>query len=203
MTTTSWVEIANRAFDAIEHRGFKLPEDGSKEADAAGRHYEPARRYVLVQAPWKFATVFHEITATVAGETAPDATPHVSVLPPDCLKVIGFPDYWDDANPPRWRTGADRRLFSEIEPPYTIAYTRDEDDTSRFSPEFETGLVLWLSHLLAPKFNRSANRAEIQLNYFIDFLASDTALDAMEQSAPDYAQEGAYGDWSLELAAVP
>lgn len=197
---TSAVEICARAFNAIEHRAFEDFADGSEEGAFAARHWDAARRFVLTAAPWNFAAEFGRVVAVEADAVAPAATPYVVTLAPDCLFFRNICDL--DAAYVAIPFG-DRRLRTSEPPPWVYEYTADVQEPHRFSPGFVETLVLYLSHLFAPRFTRSANRADIQFQKFEAALDTAAAIDATQGTVGDHRLGGYTFDWARAGQAQP
>lgn len=183
----SAVALCSRAFEACEHVPFEDFADGSPEAAAAQRHWHPARRHVLAAAPWRFAEAFATAAAAIDAP-APAATPFVVQLEPDCLFFRGV-----DVDRPHVAVPmADRRLRTDVAPPFTYAYTADVIEPFRFSPAFAEALTLYLAHLFAPRFARSQTTAERLLRRYQLALDEAAVTDARHGTAPlDHAGYGA------------
>jgi hypothetical protein len=194
------VGLCCRAFDAIEHRSFEDFADGTEEGAFAARHYDQARRFVLTAAPWSFAEAFARADGALAGVVAPDATPYVVALAPDCLRFRHLCDI-DFAH--RAAPFGDRRLRTDVAPPFVYSYTADVVDPYAFSPGAAECLVTWLAHLFAPKFARSAGLAERLLARFERLRDDAAAADAAAGAVADHRLGGIADSWTRAMTAAP
>lgn len=195
----SAVDLCNRAYDAIEHVRFDDFADGSEEGLFADRHWHAARRHVLAAAPWSFATAFASASGAVDA-VAPAATPYVIDLAPDCLFFRGIDD---QCGAYKAIPFGDRRLRTDVAPPFVYEYTADVVEPFRFAPGFVEALVLYLAHLFAPKWTRSQNRAEILLARYRETLDEACATDARQGSIGDHRLSGATGSWTTMSQSAP
>jgi hypothetical protein len=128
------------------------PPDGSVQAEHCARFYPIARDMCLEAHAWNFAQRTVQLTETL---DAVNDYSFVYALPADCLKVLRvFPDDWR-----RDLTGIDefevetdangqKILMCDLESPFLL-YTRQIDDTSKFSPSFVVALSYLLASMLA------------------------------------------------------
>lgn len=188
----SAVGICCRAYDAIEHRPFVEFADGSEEGAFAARHWDASRRYVLAAAPWSFATAYGSAFGSI-DVPAPAATPYVVDLAPDCLFFRGI----DDVGRPYAAVPfGDRRLRTDVEPPFVYEYTEDVTEPFRFAPAFVEALTLYLAALFAPKWTRSQNRAEILFDRYRAMLDDACVTDARQGTVADHRLSGQSESWT-------
>jgi hypothetical protein len=194
----SAVAVCNRAFAAIEHRGFEDFADGSQEGQDAALHWDAARRFVLTAAPWSFATAFGRADGAIDAP-APAATPFVVVLAPDCLFFRGV----DLSCPHRAVPFGDRLLRTDVAPPFTYEYTADVTDLFALSPGCVEALVFYLAHLLAPAYTRAQGRARQMLDRYQLAVAEAAAIDARQGPAADHRPASAARGWWGDLGMTP
>lgn len=186
----SAVSLCNRAFAAIEHRGFEDFADGTQEGQDAALHWDAARRFVLAAAPWNFATAFGRADGAIDAP-APAATPFVVALAPDCLFFRRIDIEADHRAAPF----GDRLLRTDVEPPFVYEYTADVADPFAFAPGFAEALIFYVAHLLAPVYSRAQGRARQMFERYQYALADAAATDARQGPAGDHRPASAARGW--------
>lgn len=185
------VDIGNLALAHLgEDAGVSSfePPEGSPHAEALARFYPIARDTCLEAHNWKFARRTVLLDAPL-GETV-DGFEYAYAVPADCLRVVRIYSEGsrDDIDAPivfETETDADgaKILLTDTENPYLI-YTRQIDDTSKFSPSFVTALSYLLAAMIAgPILKGDTGQAanKYWLGVWRSFLGFGTSLDASNQ----------------------
>lgn len=179
----SAIDVCNTA---LAHLGSDVlissidPPDGSTEAGYCKRFYPIARKEMIEQTEWPFATT----RATLAEVTNPSKVwLYAYALPSDCLRPVRVLSMAQD----RWfsleaeRTGMPlTSLFDEAssanyeiengvlltnEPEAVLVYRRDVVDTTRFTPTFVSALSYLLASYLSGPLVRGAEGVRAAQNY--------------------------------------
>jgi hypothetical protein len=139
----SQVSISNMALSEIGEDLIATMNDPYKRAQLCQLHYDPQRRALLEQFPWNFAMTQ---VALAASPTAPitDVYDNAYPLPADCLRMHDIPDV-DEADWVVWSG----QLLTDEDPPLTVLYIRDEQDTTLFPALFTRALSLGLAIAVA------------------------------------------------------
>jgi hypothetical protein len=168
--TTSIVQICNLALDAIATRSSIADiNEGSTEANACLRHYEPALEAVLQAAHWNFAR--RQIAMTVladasAGGTVPAPWVYSYAIPSDMVQgryvlpttaaSVGTP--YTGARSPAVRflltsdldaNNQPRTVVLTNQPQATLVYTARITNVSLFDGQFVDAFALYLGARLA------------------------------------------------------
>lgn len=179
----SAIDVCNTA---LAHLGSDVlissidPPDGSTEAGYCKRFYPIARKEMIEQFTWPFATK----RATLAQVTNPSKVWYYAyALPSDCLRPVRVLSMAQE----RWfsleaeRTGLpitslfddNKSALFEVEdgvlltnePQAVLLYLRDVVDTTRFTPTFVSALSYLLASYLSGPLVRGAEGARAAQNY--------------------------------------
>lgn len=194
----SAVSICSRAYDVLEHRPFDDFGDGSEEANLAARHWDAARRFVLAAVPWQFATAYARAEGAIVA-VAPAATPYVVQLDPACIAFRAIDIEQDHIAVPF----GDRRLRTDVAPPFTYEFTEDVAEPFRISPGCVEALVLYLAHLFAPKFSRDPRAAVVLLQRYEAMLDTAAAAEARNGTVADHRPGGIREGWTRVMGSQP
>lgn len=124
---------------------------GTKELELCRLHYAPSIRYVLADRPWSFATKRIKLNISDPDDAYGEYNRYK--LPTDHLIVQNVSDN------PSIRSGVDNSndVWYMVEDGYVISdhnaavhvkYTRDIQETSKFSPAFEQATIMYLGYKL-------------------------------------------------------
>lgn len=122
--------IVNRALSLLGAEPINNLTDDTPEANIANRMYDEARRSILSECLWNFATK-REVLNSVAGSPAwsLDQVDNIFQLPSDIIRIFGISDH--NAT---WRIEQDQ-LITDVSS-IGILYVFNLTDTSKFSSSF-------------------------------------------------------------------
>lgn len=146
-TPTTKTEIANLANRHLKNDTVLNidPPDDSKAAASMAAFYDQARRSVLEDHPWNFASKRITITAEVE-EPEFEYTKKYQ-LPPDFIRVNRIGEKWDD--PELDYEIEDGYILCDVESPLKLVYVYNLTDVAKFSPKFITAFSYKLAQFTA------------------------------------------------------
>ncbi len=193
MASVSKAQICNLALAHInqtESGISNLVTDKGNTADQCRTHYDVARRFVLSDHHWNFATK----RVVLADIDNPPATYlHRYDYPSDCLKFqsiqrdtrndLPIPYVIEDDG-----TGEGLSVLTDRAEAIGI-YTRDVENTSLFIPGFVSSLGWHLASELAPALTGDLNLQEACLTIYRNYIASAQSVDSGEGDQDDELDE--------------
>ena len=153
---SSKTEIANMA---ISHLGMgkeiaNLDTEQSKEASACRRFYDVAKKAVLLDYNWTFAT--KQATLNLVEENPNDDWLYSYRYPVDCLTIRRVlsglrKDTLSSKIPFKIAKDSAGKLIYSDQEDASVEYTEDVDDPSYFSTPFTIALSFKLASMIAPR----------------------------------------------------
>lgn len=152
------VDICNLAISHLavgaEINDFDL--DKTEAAQACRRFYDTARQKVLRDFDWPFAYQIESLTQVAVQPTVEWAYSYR--YPAKALSLRRIPNgatrVDTDFSRAVYAIGRDsvgKVIYSDLASPVQIQYTYDEDDTTRFPPDFVITLSYYLASLIGPR----------------------------------------------------
>ncbi len=154
-------------------------DDGTVEADVAGRLYEPSLEALLATYPWRFSLQRAELVQDTGGTG--DVLPYAYVLPVDLVRLVS-------ADRGAYRIMG-RRLHADARP-LKVTYQRRTDEAD-FPPHFRQALIARLAAEFCLPITESTSRAELLIKLAENGLRTARLIDS-QQSTP-----GAVEDFTL------
>ena len=149
----SVVSICNLALGQIGEYPISSLTDQRKAAILCGQFYDPCRRQLLEEQPWKFAKAQAQLAAST---TAPLFTyDNAYLMPADFLRMLDEPE---EDNPQYEIMGG--QILSNDRSPFEMLYVRDVTDPTLFSALFVKVLSLRLAADLARSLAQNDTMAQ-------------------------------------------
>ncbi len=163
---SSRVSIVNLALSHLKTDpvvSIDPPDSDSKAASAGAKWYDQARRDVLEDHPWKFASK----RRTLVSETAsPDFEySNAYQLPSDYIRVNRIGENWRDPIED-YEIEGDLILCNE-DAPLHLKYVWDIQDVTKFSPKFITALSYKLASFMAYEITGNAGAIGAMYDQYI------------------------------------
>ena len=200
--TVSKVEICNYALQLIGDESIISLSDGTVQAQQCNLRYDSARRTVLEMAFWNFAIRRVEL-AQIAETPAFDFS-YYFALPSDLLRIvgtdrelgvnfgtdplfngyktIGFGDAYTGKDRYKIETTTDgQRALLYDDDVCKIAYIKDEEDTTKFSPLFVETLAHYLASKIAYKITGSRTIEEKIFQQFYNVMLKEASTSDSQQ----------------------
>lgn len=179
-TPTSSTEIANMALRHLKVTGVSAidpPDTGSKNAAACAFWYDQARRAVLEDHPWNFATKRSEIAADATAPTFEYTTRYE--LPSDFIRVGRIGEDWDDPETDYEIEGG--YILCDVDTPLQFVYVYNLETVSRFSPKFIEALAFKLATLMAYELTGNATLVEAMAQQYEATLQAARTVDGQNR----------------------
>lgn len=156
---SSKVAIVNLALSHLKTDpvvSIEPPDEDSKAASAGAKWYDQARRHVLEDHPWKFAS---KRTMLVAETDAPEFEYSTAYeLPANFVRVNRIGENWEYPVED-YEIEGDLILCNESSPLY-LKYVWDITDVTKFTPKFITALSYKLASFMAYEITGNATAKE-------------------------------------------
>lgn len=166
-----------------------LDTDTGKAANQCRIHYDQARRFVLADHYWNFAT---KRQALAEINDAPSDWLYRYDYPDDCLLMQSIQRPNRNTTPIKYKieqdtSGSGASVLSD-EPNAIGIYTRDVEDTRLFSPMFVTSFAYYLASQLSIPMSGDQRLHEANLTIYRNYMASAQATDSNEGEADNELQ---------------
>lgn len=152
------IDIANMAVShlAVGAEINDFDTEKTEAAQACRRFYDVARQKVLSDFDWPFAFAVENLSQVATQPTVEWSYSYR--YPAKALVIRRIPNGATRADTQTSRAiysiGRDatgKIIYADVASPATVEYTYDEDDTSRFPPDFVVALSLYLASLIGPR----------------------------------------------------
>jgi hypothetical protein len=152
------IDICNQAIShlAVGAEIQDLDNEKTEAAQACRRFYDVARQKVLSDFDWPFAFAIENLTQVATQPTVEWLYSYR--YPAKALVIRRLPNgaTRTDTQISRaiysiGRDATGKIIYADVSAPATVEYTYDEDDTTRFPPDFVVALSLYLASLIGPR----------------------------------------------------
>jgi len=192
MASVSKAQICNLALAHIKQTQTtisNLETDTGNTAAVLRVHYDVARRFVLADHAWNFAT--KRVTLADIGSPPSGIWTYRYDYPSGCLQLREIQAATRTANPVAFAVeaeddGSGLSILTDMATAVAI-YTNDVENPSLFPPGFVTALGWYLASEIAPALSGSETIQEACLTVYRNHLAAAQAQDAQEGQADDEA----------------
>jgi hypothetical protein len=174
----SKVSIVNQAFQELGADPIASFDEGSTNSILAKAVFDNARRRLLTEHTWSFATTQLQLAREV-GEPIFKFNFRYS-LPSDMLYLLEVENGVD-------YDLLENSLFTNLET-VKVSYVRDEEDVSKWSASFVEAMVAYLRYKFA--FAKTASAAEEERSYdiFLQQMKKARNLDSMQEPHRPFAR---------------
>ncbi len=182
----SIVSICNSALIALGEDLITSisPPDQTKRAILLAERYDPVRRSVLRNFPYKCAK--QATTLALSTYVPPVTWDYAYSLPADCLRFYDLPDN-DGAH---WEIGQDAMagglLLTDEAPPLSGVYIRDLTDPTRFDPMLVDVLALELAIDLCEAITGSTTKLQGLRQRLAEKMGNAQLADSDQQSSDEW-----------------
>lgn len=177
---SSKVAIVNLALSHLKTDpvvSIEPPDEDSKAAKAGAKWYDQARRHVLEDHPWKFAS--KRTTLTEDTEAPEFEYSHQYQLPPNFIRVNRLGQNWQ--NPiDDYEIEGDFILCNEAAPMY-LKYVWDITDVTKFSPKFITALSYKLAAFMAYEITGNASAVDAMEAQYVTALTGAASVQGQNR----------------------
>lgn len=190
-----YVTVANLATGFFgEDDQISDPDEDSKPARTVKAAWEPLRLFVLGKADWSFASR----RVNLAARPATDEWPIIGYasaypLPTDFVRLIQLGGEYLDEDCYAIEAGEARReLLVDRTGPLVLRYVFDQDDVTRWSPEFVEAFSMRLAWQIADRLSGDKQRKQQALDAYTRTIAEARGSDARQKAPRDQHET----DWS-------
>jgi hypothetical protein len=173
------VTIVNRALSLLGSEPITALTDDTPEANIANRMYDEARRSILSEVLWNFATK-RAVLNTVVGTPAwvLDSVNHIFQLPSDIIRIFGISD-----RNAIWRIEQDKLISNVNE--IGILYVFNLTDTTKFSSSFTDAFADKLAADMAYQVLNSNTEAKLLIEKYNGASLPKATSENSQEGTPD------------------
>lgn len=177
---TSPTEIVNLALRLLKTDpvlSIDPPDDDSKEAEAGAAWYDQARREVLEDHPWNFASK----RASIASDADAPEFEYTAryELPADFIRLNRIGENWDDPEQDYEIEGD--YILANVDTPLMLVYVWDIETVSKFSAKFVHALACRLATLMAYELTGNASLVDVMSTEYDKALTSAESVDGQNR----------------------
>lgn len=177
---TSSTAIANLSLRHLKNApilSINPPDEDSKAAAAAAAWYDQARRHVLEDHPWNFASK----RVSIAAENDAPAFEYAKKyqLPPDFIRVIRLGLQWHSPETDYEIEGD--YIICDVSTPLKMVYVYDFENVSKFSPKFISCLSYKLASFMAYELTGNASLVAEMESLYTKELTSAASVDGQNR----------------------
>lgn len=190
-----YVTVANLATGFFgEDDQISAPDEDSKPARTVAAAWNAVRAFVLAKSDWSFASRRVNLAARAPSDEWPViGFERAFPLPQDFIRLIdvggirlGEDDYAIEAGPSR------RELLVDRTGPLVLRYVFDQEDVTRWSPEFVEAFSMRLAWQIADRLSGDKQRKQQALDAYTRAIGEARGSDARQKPPRDQAET----DWS-------
>lgn len=184
MSSTSNVDLVNRAFGKIDARQIQSFTDGTPEADLATSYYESTLEELLAEHPWRFATT----RAELAPATAVDGWDYAFTLPSDLIRIVELADNENFYGSGTFRHHREGRLILTYTDTCYLRYVQRFTTVLYFPPLFQEALAQRFASYVGPHLNRSRAMSEALYELSERTLGKAKSAEAQEEPHEEHPE---------------